>query len=132
MELPLFLLWILIEKTSYSHPDSPVPNVVTLYKSWNLRFFSFNNPAGACKLCDGLGIQQFFDPSHVVAHPELSLAGEQYPGWDRRISIIFRCLVRSQFIINFALDKPFSSLPEHAQRVVLGGSGEEEIQFSLH
>ena len=93
------------------------------------RFFSFNNPAGACKLCDGLGIQQFFDPSHVVAYPELSLAEGAIPGWDRRNIYYFQMLSSLAIHYNFALDQPFSSLPEHAQRVVLRGSGEEEIQF---
>ena len=39
------------------------------------KLFSFNNPAGACPSCDGLGVQEFFDPQRVVLHPHLSLAG---------------------------------------------------------
>ena len=48
------------------------------------RFFSFNNPSGACKYCDGLGIKEFFDPERVVAYPELSLAEGAINGWSRR------------------------------------------------
>jgi excinuclease ABC subunit A len=48
------------------------------------RIFSFNNPAGACPTCDGLGVEQFFDPAKVVLHPDLSLAGGAMRGWDRR------------------------------------------------
>ena len=48
------------------------------------KLFSFNNPAGACPTCDGLGVQQFFDPQRVVLHPHLSLAGGAVRGWDRR------------------------------------------------
>ncbi|MEX0637797.1 MAG: excinuclease ABC subunit UvrA, partial [Burkholderiales bacterium] len=48
------------------------------------RLFSFNNPAGACPRCDGLGSIEFFDPKRVVAHPNLSLAGGAIRGWDRR------------------------------------------------
>ncbi|HBG52464.1 MAG TPA: excinuclease ABC subunit UvrA, partial [Gammaproteobacteria bacterium] len=56
------------------------------------RQFSFNNPAGACPECDGLGVQQFFDPSRVVAHPELSLAGGAVRGWDRRTAYYFQMI----------------------------------------
>ncbi|MBE1636256.1 excinuclease ABC subunit UvrA [Escherichia coli] len=41
------------------------------------RLFSFNNPAGACPTCDGLGVQQYFDPDRVIQNPELSLAGQR-------------------------------------------------------
>src|SRR5690606_38492573 len=37
------------------------------------RLFSFNNPAGACASCDGLGVKQFFDEDKVVLNPEASL-----------------------------------------------------------
>jgi len=39
------------------------------------RLFSFNNPAGACPSCDGLGVTQYFDANRVVLHPEASLTG---------------------------------------------------------
>jgi excinuclease ABC subunit A len=42
------------------------------------RLFSFNNPAGACPTCDGLGVQQYFDPDRVIQNPELSLAGRRH------------------------------------------------------
>ncbi len=35
------------------------------------RMFSFNNPAGACPTCDGLGVQQYFDPDRIIQNPEL-------------------------------------------------------------
>ena len=46
--------------------------------------FSFNNPAGACSSCDGLGVTQFFDEDLVVADPDLTLAEGAIRGWDRR------------------------------------------------
>ncbi|MCK5359402.1 MAG: excinuclease ABC subunit UvrA, partial [Gammaproteobacteria bacterium] len=48
------------------------------------RLFSFNNPAGACSQCDGLGNNQFFDADRVITNTELSLAGGAIRGWDRR------------------------------------------------
>ena len=48
------------------------------------RLFSFNNPAGACQSCDGLGVRQYFDPNRVVQNPELSLSGGAIKGWDKR------------------------------------------------
>jgi excinuclease ABC subunit A len=93
------------------------------------RLFSFNNPAGACKTCDGLGIQQFFDSSRVIANAELSLAGGAVRGWDKRNFYYFQMLQALAEHFKFALDKPFNSLSEASQQVVLYGSGEEEIEF---
>ncbi len=93
------------------------------------RLFSFNNPAGACKTCDGLGIQQFFDSSRVIANAELSLAGGAIRGWDKRNFYYFQMLQALAEHFNFAVDKPFNSLSEEAQHTVLYGSGEEEIEF---
>ncbi len=94
------------------------------------RVFSFNNPAGACTTCDGLGIQSFFDPERVVAHPELSLPGGAVRGWDRRNAYYFQMIESLARHYKFDLDKPFKSLPKKIQRVVLQGSGSEEITFT--
>ena len=55
------------------------------------RLFSFNNPAGACPTCDGLGVQQYFDPDRVVQNAELSLAGGAIRGWAGRPARPFAC-----------------------------------------
>ena len=93
------------------------------------RLFSFNNPAGACKTCDGLGIQQFFDPSRIIANEELSLSGGAVRGWDKRNFYYFQMLQSLGDHFNFALDKPFNELSKEAQKLVLYGSGKEEIEF---
>jgi excinuclease ABC subunit A len=94
------------------------------------RLFSFNNPVGACPSCDGLGVEQFFDPQKVVAHPELSLAGGAVRGWDRRNAYYFQ-LIRS-LAKHYGIDTetPWSELPEAVRKVVLFGSGFESIEFS--
>lgn len=96
------------------------------------RLFSFNNPAGACPSCDGLGHQQFFDPERVVTHPELSLSSGAIRGWDRRNVYYFQMLVSLSKHYDFDMDMPFEELPKKIQKVVLYGSGSEKIQFTYY
>ena len=93
------------------------------------RLFSFNNPAGACPTCDGLGIKQFFDPGRVVAHPHLSLAGGAVRGWDRRNAYYFQLISSLADHYGFDIDTPFEELPAKTQKVILFGSGRETIEF---
>lgn len=93
------------------------------------RLFSFNNPAGACQTCDGLGIEQFFDSNRIIANEELSLSGGAVRGWDKRNFYYFQMLQSLADHYKFALDKPFKSLTEEARNVVLYGSDKQEIEF---
>src|SRR6185437_5648673 len=93
------------------------------------KLFSFNNPAGACPTCDGLGTQQFFDPLRVVVHPHLSLAGGAIRGWDRRNAHYFQLIQTLARRYEFDIETPWTDLPEKAQQVLLYGSGEEVIEF---
>ena len=93
------------------------------------RLFSFNNPAGACNRCDGLGIIQYFDPERVVQNTDLSLPGGAIKGWDRRNAYYYQmiqCLARHY---DFDLDTPFNQLSQKIQDVLLYGSGDEAIEF---
>ncbi len=94
------------------------------------RLFSFNSPVGACPTCDGIGVQEFFDPSRVVAFPSLSLASGAIKGWDRRNGYYFAMLESLGKHYKFDVDQPFEDLPAALQAVVLHGSGEEEIKFT--
>ena len=94
------------------------------------RLFSFNNPAGACPTCDGLGVHQFFDPARVVSDPTLPLPAGAIRGWDRRNNFYFQMLESLAAHYGFDLDQPFEELPQNVRDVVLNGSGEEEITFS--
>jgi len=96
------------------------------------RLFSFNNPAGACPTCDGLGVHQFFDPARVVAQPEVGLASGAIRGWDRRSMYYFQMLTSLSTHYGFDMDKPFYKLPKKIQDIVLYGSDEEEIKFTYH
>ena len=93
------------------------------------RLFSFNNPAGACQTCDGLGIEQFFDPSRVITNPELSLAGGAIRGWDKRNFYYFQMLQALADHFQFTVDTPYEELPEDIRKLVLYGSGKESIEF---
>jgi len=93
------------------------------------RLFSFNNPAGACPTCDGLGVRQFFDPARVVSEPGLSLPAGAIRGWDRRNAFYFQMLESLAEHYGFDLDAPFESLPERVREVILHGSGDELISF---
>ncbi|MXS86326.1 excinuclease ABC subunit UvrA [Nitrosomonas sp. HPC101] len=94
------------------------------------RLFSFNNPAGACHRCDGLGQITFFDPARVVAFPYLSLAAGAIKSWDRRNQFYFQMLQAVATHYHFNLEVPFEQLGEAAQQAVLYGSGKEKITFT--
>ncbi|MAW32738.1 MAG: excinuclease ABC subunit A, partial [Alteromonadaceae bacterium] len=94
------------------------------------KLFSFNNPAGACDSCDGLGMTQYFDQQRVVAHPESSLAAGAIRGWDRRNVYYFHLLTSLATHYGFDIDKPFDELAEEHKSILLHGSGDEEIEFA--
>ncbi len=92
------------------------------------KLFSFNNPAGACPTCDGLGVKQFFDAKRLV-NGELTLAEGAIRGWDRRNVYYFQMLGSLASHYGFSLDEPFDALPAEQQKVVLRGSGKENVDF---
>ncbi|MBF7073681.1 excinuclease ABC subunit UvrA [Glaciecola sp. MH2013] len=93
------------------------------------RIFSFNNPAGACQTCDGLGTRQFFDPHRVVGNNEISLSGGAIRGWDKRSYYYFQMLQSVADHYNFDLNKPFQDLDKKAQDIVLYGSKGTAVKF---
>ena len=93
------------------------------------RLFSFNNPAGACPDCDGLGIIQYFDPNKVIQNTELSLPGGAIKGWDRRNVYYFQMINSLASHYKFDVDVPFKELPEDIRDVILYGSGDVKIKF---
>ncbi len=94
------------------------------------RLFSFNNPAGACQRCDGLGTIDFFDPRRIAAFPDMSLASGAIKGWDRRNQFYFQMLQSLAAHYGFDIETPFNELPDTAREVVLYGSGKTLIQFN--
>jgi len=94
------------------------------------RIFSFNNPAGACPDCDGLGVRQIFDPDRVIQDDTLSLAAGAIIGWDRRNVFYFNLLKCLSKHYSFNVDTAFRKLPEKLRQIILYGSGDEEISFT--
>lgn len=94
------------------------------------RIFSFNNPAGACQQCQGLGVEQFFDPSRLIQHGDLSLPGGAIVGWNRRNSYYFSMIKSIARHYKFDVDTAYNDLPQEIQEVILYGSGKETISFS--
>lgn len=93
------------------------------------RLFSFNNPAGACQTCDGLGTKQFFDPTRIVTNDELSLSGGAIRGWDKRSYYYFQMLQAVADHYEFSLTVPFNELEKKDKDVVLFGSKGTSIKF---
>ncbi|WP_072054771.1 excinuclease ABC subunit UvrA [Aliivibrio fischeri] len=93
------------------------------------RLFSFNNPAGACGTCDGLGVQQYFDADRVVLNDKLSIAEGAIKGWDQKNYYYFQMLGSLAKHYGFDLFAPFKSISKKFQNIILNGSGSEEIEF---
>lgn len=93
------------------------------------RLFSFNNPIGACPSCDGLGIEEYFDPELIVNAPQLSCAGGAVRGWDRRNAHYFQMIQSLAQHYEFDVEAPFESLDEDLQEIILYGSDDEVIKF---
>lgn len=92
------------------------------------KLFSFNNPAGACPTCDGLGVKQFFDAKRLV-NGELTLAEGAIRGWDRRNVYYFQMLGSLSNHYGFSLEQPFDELAAEHQKVILFGSGTQSVDF---
>lgn len=94
------------------------------------RLFSFNNPAGACPGCDGLGLKQFFDEEKVILNPEASLTDGAIRGWDKRNVYYFHMLSSLSDHYGFSVDTPWKKLKAGFKNAILNGSGSEVIEFT--
>jgi excinuclease ABC subunit A len=96
------------------------------------RLFSFNNPAGACETCDGLGVQQYFDPERVVANAQMSLADGAVRGWDRRNAYYFGLVRSLAKHYGFDPETPWEDLPKATREAILFGSKGKSIDFTYY
>ncbi len=93
------------------------------------RIFSFNNPAGACHQCDGLGVTQFIDEKRILLDGNKSLAEGAIRGWDSRNYFYFSMIKGLAKHFQFDVDKPWHKLPKKIKSRVLYGSGIESVAF---
>jgi excinuclease ABC subunit A len=108
------------------------PTCGVSYPEVTPRLFSFNNPAGACPACDGIGAKMFFDPELIVANPDLSLREGAIEPWERRNSAFFQQILESLAApFNVDLYLPWNKLPEETRKLVMEGSGDTEIEFTF-
>jgi len=94
------------------------------------RLFTFNNPAGACPDCEGLGVKQYVDVSKVIHEPTASLSEGAVVGWDishRYHFHLFRCLSKEY---EFSLDEPYEDLNDEIKNLILNGSQGMPVNFS--
>lgn len=96
------------------------------------KLFSFNSPAGACQRCDGLGVEQFIDPTLVISDDKLSINEGAIPGWDPKANYYYQLLAATAQHYQFSLDTPFKNLSKKQQQIILYGSGSELISMSYH
>jgi excinuclease ABC subunit A len=98
------------------------------------KHFSFNAPAGACPVCHGLGQKMVFDEHLAVPNFDELLESAIQP-WRRagkRMNIYYKALLRSVAgHFNVDLQTPWKDLPDDFKKVLLHGSGEDEIEFSF-
>ena len=96
------------------------------------RSFSFNSPYGACRECDGLGTRLEVDPTRVVPDSTKSLEQGAVVTWADATSTwtggTLKALARK---FEFSLKTPWNKLPARIQKLLLYGSGEEEVRFEF-
>ena len=100
------------------------------YPELEPRLFSFNNPQGACSKCDGLGIKMVIDPELVVPDDSLSIRDGALKPWEKRSSIYYHQMLDTiSAHFKFKLSTPFKNLTKKIQKILLYGSGDEQIKY---
>ena len=93
------------------------------------RMFSFNNPHGACEVCDGLGVTQFFNEKRLIQDDDVSISNGAIKGWTRRNRFYYwqlRCLAAHY---GFDLNTKWKDYPEDIKDIILWGS-KDKVDFS--
>ncbi|HWN44953.1 MAG TPA: excinuclease ABC subunit A, partial [Thermoanaerobaculia bacterium] len=96
------------------------------------RLFSFNSPYGACPACSGLGTLMGVDPDKIVPDPERGIdAGAVAPWPEGSKSWRMKMVETISKAMGFSLSTPWKRLPAEGKRIILHGSGDKELSFSL-
>ncbi|MBN2227608.1 MAG: excinuclease ABC subunit UvrA [candidate division Zixibacteria bacterium] len=101
------------------------------YEELSPRMFSFNSPFGACPTCSGLGQIMEIDPDLVIPDPSKSINQGAIRPWGADMSNWYRQMLRSLADhYGFKFATPFEKLPKEIRKIILHGSGREEINFA--
>ena len=107
------------------------PNCNISFEELTPRLLSFNNPYGACKVCNGIGAHFEIAPDLVVPDPEKSLKdGAIYP-WAKTANPYYSDVLKSvceHYKIDF--EAPFKSLSPAQKGIILYGNDDEKIKIT--
>ncbi len=94
------------------------------------RLFSFNAPQGACPVCDGIGVESFFDPHLVVPDETLTLAAGAVAPWNGSQSPYYIQTLQS-LVRHFrsSMTVSWDGLPAPVHDAILHGT-EEPVEFT--
>jgi len=96
------------------------------------RLFSFNNPFGACPVCDGLGSKLYFDPELVIPDERKTLRDGAIAPWAHSSSQYYQQTIDSLARhYKFSLGVPWKDLPKKIRDVILFGSGDEAVTLTF-
>ena len=134
------LMGVLIQKSGgweerlFSEKNA-CPDCGVSFETLTPRHFSFNSPYGACPTCHGLGSMEVFDEGLVVPDPDLSLEEGAIHAWrrgGRRLIIYYKGVLRA-VARHYGIDmyRPYRDLPAEFRRILMYGSGDEEIEFGF-
>lgn len=97
------------------------------------RYFSFNNPFGACPECHGIGIKMEFSEELMIPDKSVSLAGGAIvvPGWQSAVdkSSYTRCMLEALAEeYHFDLDTPYQDQPEEIRDMLIHGTDGRKVK----
>jgi len=92
------------------------------------RNFSFNNPAGACPCCLGLGVQEVFTPEAFIVDDKASIREGAIKGWSPTATFNFATITALSKQYGFSLDVPLNKLSSDIMNIIFYGTGNEEIE----
>jgi excinuclease ABC subunit A len=107
------------------------PDCGVSYPELAPRMFSFNSPHGACPTCDGLGVEQVFDPDKVVPDDSLSVLSGAIAPWGKKPDAYRPLLDGLAKLYKVKLDTPWGEQPESFRNAVLYGTGDEPVALTF-
>jgi excinuclease ABC subunit A len=117
--------WLLSRSSACAECGISLPEIAP-------RLFSFNNPAGACPDCDGLGVIPRFEEALIISDPAKPLR-EAIEPWQQKRNARYYAQVLADLAehLDLPLDTSWEKLPPKARKLILSGEPRQEIAFSV-